>query len=44
MKMYNRYIKRCEEFTICSEVGDANVVALEEAKDRYTLYLSLIHI
>ena len=38
MKRYHRYFKKCEEFNICSEVGDANVVALEEAKDRYTLY------
>ena len=38
MKRYNRYFKKCEEFSICSEVGDANVIAIEEAKDRYSLY------
>ena len=32
MKRYHRYFRKCEEFNICSEVGDANVVALEEAK------------
>ena len=38
MKTYNRYIKKCEEFLICSERGEANVIGVEDAKERYTMY------
>ena len=38
MKKYHRYFRKCEEFSICSELGDANVIGIEEAKDRYTMY------
>ena len=33
------YIKKCEEFSICSQVGDsAGLVFVEPAVDRMTLY------
>ena len=33
------YLKRCEEFSICSQVGDrAGLVFVEPAVDRMTLY------
>ena len=38
MSSYNRYIKKCEEFLICSERGEANVIGVEDAKERYTMY------
>ena len=34
-----QYIKKCGEFSVCSEVGEANVLFTEHADD-----LSLIHI
>ena len=33
MSSYNRYIKKCEEFLICSERGEANVIGVEDAKE-----------
>ena len=34
-----RYIKKCEEFSICSEIGDrAGLVFAEPADERRTLY------
>ena len=38
MKTYNRYLKKCEEFLICSECGDANVIGVEDAEERYTMF------
>ena len=38
MKKYTRYFKKCEEFSICEEVGDANVIGIEPAEERTTLY------
>ena len=38
MKKYTRYFKKCEEFSICEEVGDANVIGIEPAEERNTLY------
>ncbi len=33
------YIKKCEEFSICSQVGDsAGLVFVEPAVDRMTMY------
>ena len=37
-----RYSKKCEEFGICSEIGDANVIFLETAEARTTLYQIVI--
>ena len=33
-----RYIKKCEEFSICSEVGESNLIFTEYSEDRSTLY------
>ena len=38
MKKYHRSFKRCEEFSICSEAGDGDVIGVEPAEERYTLY------
>ena len=38
MNRFHRYFKKCEEFALCAEVGDANVIGIEDAKERYTLY------
>lgn len=35
---FRRYNKKCEEFRICAEVGDKNVIFLETIKERTTLY------
>ena len=37
-----RYNKKCEEFRICAEVGDKNVIFLETIKERTTLYQIVI--
>ena len=33
-----RYIKKCEEFSICSEVGESDLLFVESSEDRSTLY------
>ena len=33
-----RYNKKCEEFSICCEVGQAGVIVLEKSTERYTSY------
>jgi hypothetical protein len=33
-----KYIKKCEEFTICSEIGDSNIIFTEHAADQITLF------
>ena len=33
-----RYHKKCEEFSICCEVGQAGVIVLEKSTERYTSY------
>ena len=38
MSRFHRYFKKCEEFALCAEVSDGNVVEVEDASDRYTLY------
>lgn len=35
---YKRYLKKCEEFLICSEVGDGDVIVSEHSSYRNTLY------
>ena len=37
-----RYRKKCEEFAICCEMGDANVIFLEPSNQRTTLYQIII--
>ena len=33
-----RYFKKCEEFAICSEVGESNFLFSETSDERRTLY------
>ena len=33
-----RYFKKCEEFAICSEVGESNLLFPETFDERRTLY------
>ena len=33
-----RYNKKCEEFSICCEVGQAGVIVLEKSTERFTSY------
>lgn len=40
---YKRYIKKCEEFLICSEVGGSNVLVAEHSNVRYTLYQIVVY-
>lgn len=35
---YKRSLKRCEEFLMCSEVGDSDVIVAEHSSVRDTLY------
>ena len=37
-----RYHKKCEEFSICCEVGDKGVIFLENAEERRTLYQIIV--
>ena len=40
---FKRFLKKCEEFSICSEIGDkAGDICLERAEDRMTLYQIVI--
>ena len=38
MSRFHRYFKKCEEFALCAEVSDGNVVEVEDKSERYTLY------
>ena len=38
MSRFHRYFKKCEEFALCAEVSDGNVVQVEDKSERYTLY------
>ena len=38
-----RYIKKCEEFTLCAELGGRDLIGIERSKSRYTLYQYFIH-
>ena len=37
-----RYHKKCDEFSICCEVGDKGVIFLENAEERRTLYQIIV--
>jgi len=37
-----RYHKKCEEFSICCEVGQAGVIFLENSIERRTLYQIIV--
>ena len=32
-----RLIKKCEEFTLCAELGGKDLIGIERSKSRYTL-------
>ena len=34
--------KKCEEFALCAEVSDGNVVHVEDVSERYTLYQVIV--
>ena len=38
MSRFHRYFKKCEEFALCAEVGDTDVIHVEDLTERYTLY------
>ena len=38
-----RYLKRCEEFILCAELGGKDFIGIERSKFRYTLYQYFIH-
>ena len=44
MSRYHRYFKKCEEFALCAEVSDGNVVQVEDASERYTLYQIVVNL
>ena len=39
---YKQYLKKCEDFSICSERGDGGLLFTEYAKERSTLYQIVI--
>ena len=39
---YKQYIKKCGEFSVCSELGEANVIFSEHADERTTLYQIIV--
>ena len=40
--MMIRYHKKCDDFSICCEVGDKGVIFLENAEERRTLYQIIV--
>ena len=38
-----RYMKRCEEFSLCAELGGKGLTGIERSKLRYTLYQYFIY-
>jgi hypothetical protein len=40
---YKKFIKRCEEFQICSEIGNAGVIVAEHPVQRDTLYQIVVY-
>ena len=39
---YKRYVKKCEEFSICGEVGESDCIVTEHSIERRTLYQIII--
>ena len=37
-----RYIKKCEEFYLCSEVGESDLLFTEKSEERNTLYQIIV--
>ena len=40
---YTRFFKKCEEFSICSEIGDSDCIVAEHTNERRTLYQIIIY-
>ncbi len=39
---YKRYVKKCEEFSICGEIGESDCIVAEHSIERRTLYQIII--
>ena len=39
-----RYNKKCEEFSICCEVGQEGVIVLEKSTERFTSYQIVVKV
>ena len=40
---YTRFFKKCEEFSICSELGDSDCIVAEHTEERRTLYQIVVY-
>lgn len=40
---YTRFFKKCEDFSICSEIGDADCIVAEHTNERRTLYQIIVY-
>ena len=40
---YTRFFKKCEEFSICSELGDSDCIVTEHTEERRTLYQIVVY-
>ena len=40
---YTRFFKKCEEFSICSELGDVDCIVAEHTEERRTLYQIVVY-
>ena len=40
---YTRFFKKCEEFSVCSELGDSDCIVAEHTEERRTLYQIVVY-
>ena len=40
---YTRFFKKCEDFSICSELGDSDCIVAEHTEERRTLYQIIVY-
>ena len=40
---YTRFFKKCEEFSVCSELGDSDCIVAEHTDERRTLYQIVVY-
>ena len=40
---YTRFFKKCEDFSICSELGDSDCIVAEHTEERRTLYQIVVY-
>ena len=40
---YTRFFKKCEDFSICSELGDSDCIVAEHTNERRTLYQIVVY-